>query len=153
MRVGKSVNNGSNGGSVSGISVGGLAYASKDLGRAKIVGSAEPAENVEGAFPGPFRPARGNATPPNPALGDGTLDPEVRVRRQSITRLIQAGSDRSPTPLPGPEHFFLGTMTSTTTRGFVISLRNRSTTGWRMHHLRFGPMPLEPPSKRIPNGS
>jgi len=82
MRNGKSVSNGTNGGSVSGITVGGLAHASKDSVKGKIVGSPELATNVVGASHGPVGLARGNATPPNSALCDGTPDPEVRVRRR-----------------------------------------------------------------------
>lgn len=82
MRIGKSVNNGSNGGSVSGITAGGLAHASKDSVNSKIVGSPELATNVVGASHGPVGLARGNATPPNSALYEGTPDPEVKVRRR-----------------------------------------------------------------------
>lgn len=46
MRMSKSVNNGSNGDSVSGITVGGLARAGKDSVKGKIVGSSELATNV-----------------------------------------------------------------------------------------------------------
>jgi transposase-like protein len=86
MRVGKSVDNGSNGGSVSGGLVEGLSHASKDSVKSKIVGSSKLAPNVVGASPGPFGPARGNATPPNDALSSGTPDPEVRIKRRRLTR-------------------------------------------------------------------
>jgi len=86
MRVGKSVNNGSNGGSVSGIMVEGLARASKEFVKGKVVGSSEIAPNVVGASPRPSGLAGGNAPPPKGALGGGTPDPEVRVRRRRLTR-------------------------------------------------------------------
>lgn len=86
MRVGKSVKNGSNGGRVSGILVGGLGNASKESVKGKVVGSLELAPNVVGASPGPLQAARGNATAPNSELGGGTPDPEVRVRRRRQTR-------------------------------------------------------------------
>jgi len=60
--------------------VGGLAHASKDFGKGKVVGSLELAPNVVGASPGPSGLARGNATPPNGALV--TPDPEVKERKR-----------------------------------------------------------------------
>jgi transposase-like protein len=60
--------------------VGGLAHASKDFGKGKVVGSPELAPNVVGASHGPSGLARGNATPPNGALV--TPDPEVKERKR-----------------------------------------------------------------------
>jgi transposase len=84
MRVGKSVNNGSNGGSVSGIAVGRLAHASKDLVKGKSGGSSGLAPNVVGETAGPFGIARGFSPAPN--REPKVPNPEVRVRRRRLTR-------------------------------------------------------------------
>ena len=88
MRNGKSVSSGSKGDSVSGITIGGLAHASKASFKGKIVGSSELATNVVGASHGPVGLARGNATQPNSELrGVEAPDPEVKVRtRRNRTR-------------------------------------------------------------------
>jgi len=86
MRMGKSVKNGSNGGSVSGITMGGLARASKESIKGTIISSPGVVPDVVGALPVPSGLARGEATPPNPELGIRTPDPEVRVRRRRLTR-------------------------------------------------------------------
>lgn len=88
MRVGKSVKNGSNGGSMPEIGIGGgLAHASKVVRNGEDVGSPKLAPNVVGASPGPLQGARGNATAPNGKRAEvKTPDPEVRVRRRRHTR-------------------------------------------------------------------
>ena len=84
MRVGKSVNNGSNGGSVSGILIGGSTQASKDLVKGKDGGSSGLAPNVVGETPGPSGLARGFSPAPN--VEPRVPNPEVRVRRRRLTR-------------------------------------------------------------------
>ena len=83
MRIGKSVSNGSNGGSVLGTTIGGLAHASKSSVNGGIVGSPELATNVVGASPGTLQGSLGNATAPNSKVGKvETPDSEVKVRRR-----------------------------------------------------------------------
>lgn len=83
MRMSKSVNNGSNGGSVLGTTVGGLAHASKNSVNGRIIGSPELATSVVGASHGPAGIARGNASPPNSEVGQvETPDSEVKIRRR-----------------------------------------------------------------------
>ena len=105
MRMSKSVNNGSNGGTVSETIVGGLAYASKNPIKGKIVGSLEPLTNVVGASHGPVGLARGNATPTNFELrGVEIPDPEVKVRkRRYLTRGYKLGVLKQVEKLKGKE--------------------------------------------------
>lgn len=105
MRMSKSVKNGSNGGSMSGIMVGRSGHACKDFGIGKDVGSSKLANNIVGASPGPFKGALGNATPPNSELrGVETPDPEVKIRkRRYLTRGYKLGVLKQVEKLKGKD--------------------------------------------------
>lgn len=83
MKSGKSVVNGSKGGSMPLTVTGGLAQASKDSDIGKVTGSPELATSVVGASHGPSVFARGNAAPANTAQSEIEIpDPEVKMKRR-----------------------------------------------------------------------